>query len=87
LLDERYRQRKEQLLALLRRSVEGDAARIEWDVLILDLHRIAGVAGHFGEEGLGDTARRLETRLRLVSDPVERLRDLRKAWPLFVQLA
>lgn len=86
-LQERYIARKQQLLANLRRALDGAAGGIDWLGIASELHKIAGVAGHFGEDYLGETSRRLEMRIRIASGPDESQRELRRAWPFLMQVA
>ncbi len=86
-LQERYLGRKRQLLASLRQALDGRPALVDWDTITSELHRLAGVAAHFGERELGDTARRLEHRLRLASEASQQQDELRRAWPLIAQVA
>ena len=82
----RYRQRKEKLLRELAEVAAGECAP-EWDVLAMQLHKLAGTAGYFGEEQLGDMARDLEGRLRGAEDGAARLTLVRDEWGAMQQVA
>lgn len=86
-LQERYLDRKGQLLAALRGALDCHPDAVDWDRVASDLHRFAGVAGHFGDASLGETSRRLELRLRHAVDSASRQREVRQAWPLIAQVA
>lgn len=82
-----YCDRKAQLLATLGASLARDPARTDWDEVAGELHRMAGVAGHFGESELGEWSRQLEERLRDTAEPRACLAELRRAWPSLARAA
>ena len=86
-LDERYRDRKGQLFADMRETLNDDPSGVDWDELASELHKLAGVAANFGEAALGDASRRLERRLRQTHEPHLRLEALRLEWPCFEDAA
>ncbi|MBB3992123.1 PAS domain S-box protein [Croceicoccus naphthovorans] len=75
----RYRERKARLLHDLAEVAAGQSAP-EWDVLAMQLHKLAGTAGYFGETRLGELARMLEDRLRLADEGVSRIDMVRREW-------
>ena len=86
-LQERYASRKGKVVQDLRRSLKADPARIDWEQLASELHKLAGVAANFGEPEIGEASRRLEKRLKSTSEGVERMAALRREWPRFEEAA
>lgn len=78
-LASRYRESKRELFSTLARIASGKKSA-EWDVLSGQLHRLAGTAGYFGDDELGEKARNLEGQLREIEDPDVRLALLRFEW-------
>ncbi|MES2698439.1 MAG: Hpt domain-containing protein, partial [Pseudomonadota bacterium] len=62
-LTRRYRDRKTQLLRALT-DLAPDCADSDYDDLAGQLHKLAGSAGYFGDDQLGQRARELERQLR-----------------------
>ncbi|MDR7102032.1 Hpt domain-containing protein [Croceicoccus sp. BE223] len=79
-LASRYRARKEKLLFEAAQVAEGRGTT-EWDALAMQLHKLAGTAGYFGETRLGEWARTFEDRLRPVEDGQDRLGLVRDQYP------
>ncbi|RVQ67574.1 response regulator [Croceicoccus ponticola] len=75
----RYRARKEMLLRELAEVAAGIGSP-QWDVLAMQLHKLAGTAAYFGEARLGELARSLEDRLRRAEDATARLHLVRAEW-------
>ncbi len=75
----RYRARKEKLLRELADVAEGKGTP-EWDALAMQLHKLAGTAGYFGDSRLGELARTLEDRLRHAGDGADRIELVQAEW-------
>ncbi|WP_165853474.1 PAS domain-containing hybrid sensor histidine kinase/response regulator [Aurantiacibacter aquimixticola] len=86
-LVDRYRDRKVQLLAQLKQSLERSPGQTDWAELASQLHKLAGVAANFGEPELGEASRRLENWLKMTPGPEERMLALRREWPHFEKAA
>ena len=68
-LMERYRERKQQALALLENQLENPApSNADIAELMTQLHKLAGTAGHFGDAALGEAALTMEEALRGASE-------------------
>lgn len=80
-LQQRYRDRKGALIASLRHCLDDKPENTDWDNLVNELHKLAGVAANFGEQDLGEISRRLERRLKLTPEPHLRHAALRREWP------
>ncbi|WP_066558320.1 PAS domain S-box protein [Croceicoccus bisphenolivorans] len=75
----RYRERKAKLLGELAQVAAGKGEP-QWDVLAMQLHKLAGTAGYFGEERLGELARELEDGLRHAGGGEQRAELVRSGW-------
>ena len=82
----RYRERKGKLLSELAEVAAGQG-EAQWDVLAMQLHKLAGTAGYFGESRLGELARSLEDQLRSAEDANARLALLRSEWETMKKVA
>lgn len=82
----RYRERKARLLSDLAEVAAGQG-EAQWDVLAMQLHKLAGTAGYFGEARLGELARVLEDRLRYAEDGAARLELVRSEWETMQKVA
>lgn len=86
-LQQRYRHRKDELFEALRDTLQGDPETTDWDMILSDLHKLAGVAANFGDGDLGEISRRLERRLKITPEPHLRLAALQREWPQFEDAA
>ncbi len=82
----RYRERKAKLLSDLAEVAAGQG-EAQWDMLAMQLHKLAGTAGYFGEPQLGELARALEDRLRYAEDGAARLELIRSEWETMQKVA
>lgn len=75
MLIERWQARRSEAVAMLALAVrQGKVDGEELDALAGVIHRIAGTAGMFGEQVLGERAAQLEYALRHETTSEERLR-------------
>ncbi len=86
-LQDRYRDRKNEIVTSLRHTLDTEADQTDWDELARQLHKLAGVAANFGEPELGEASRRLERWLNTSQEPAELLRVLKREWPIFEEAA
>ena len=80
-LDHRYRVRKRHLLDLVARTIASGRSGDNLDEIVTGLHKLAGVAANFGDEEMGQTARRVEQAMKRSDSASERLRILVAHWP------
>lgn len=86
-LEDRYRDRKIEIVSSLRKTLNSPTQQIDWDDLACKLHKLAGVAANFGEPELGEASRRLERWLTTSHEPEELLEALKREWPHFEKAA
>ena len=86
-LQDRYRDRKTEIVADLRVSLETGGRHADFGRLADELHKLAGVAANFGEPELGEASRRLERRLKTSDAPDDFLAALKREWPIFEKAA
>ncbi|WP_340587813.1 PAS domain-containing hybrid sensor histidine kinase/response regulator [Erythrobacter alti] len=86
-LQDRYRNRKNEIVTNLRQSIETPPDQTDWEELGRQLHKLAGVAANFGEPELGEASRRLERWLNTSHEPEELLQALKREWPVFEKAA
>ncbi|WP_052768993.1 PAS domain-containing hybrid sensor histidine kinase/response regulator [Aurantiacibacter marinus] len=86
-LEDRYRNRKVEIVSSLRQLLDSTAEQTDWEELAGKLHKLAGVAANFGEPELGEASRRLERWLTTSREPEELLVALRREWPHFEKAA
>ena len=79
-LRQSYHDRKVELMAEMRQSLDIDAKRTDWLQMAEKLSLLAGIAGQFGERELGHASRQLERRLKLSGEPSSCQEALRRAW-------
>ncbi|WP_299309799.1 PAS domain S-box protein [uncultured Croceicoccus sp.] len=66
-LSAKYAARKQALFDVMAKIAQTDSEG-DWDDLSAQLHKLAGSAGYFGDEKLGEMARDLEERIRRIDD-------------------
>ena len=86
-LEDRYRTRRDSIVADLRESLSAKPQEIDWERLAGELHKLAGVAANFGEPELGEASRRLEHWLKANDQPDECIKAIKREWPHFEKVA
>ncbi len=89
-LESRYRKRKALLLGRIRATLDAapeSSCEADWHDIADQLHKLAGVAGNFGDERLGETARRLEQDLRAERRASARHQLLGRNWHRLAEFA
>ncbi len=86
-LEDRYRDRKIEIVSSLRQTLDSADHQTDWQELASKLHKLAGVAANFGEPELGEASRRLERWLTTSHEPEELLQALKREWPHFEKAA
>lgn len=86
-LQDRYYNRKIQIVSELRETLKKSPDQTDWEELARQLHKLAGVAANFGEPELGEASRRLERWLNASRKPEELMQALKRDWPIFEKAA